>query len=81
MKNNKCSKCSSSDLLKLNAYKGPSNATPRSVIILTLGAFKRKKIYPSNFLCLNCGFIEQWIDSQEDLDMIAKNKNYLDSYL
>ena len=67
MKNsNLCPKCRSNDILpiegKVGAYGTGNN------IMTGLSIFSAVKV--TRFLCLKCGFSEEWIESKYDLDKL-----------
>ncbi len=67
MKNNKvCPKCSSTDILRVHARSGHDNRVPIPGL-LGLG-FKRITI--TRYICGSCGYCEEWVDSQEDLQKL-----------
>jgi predicted nucleic-acid-binding Zn-ribbon protein len=66
MKNLKnCSKCSSSEVVRIKGNAGPGGAgnnipmNPGFVLV-------------TRYVCLKCGFIEEWVDDLEDLQKIEK---------
>ena len=70
MKNTgECSKCQSTDIVRISGYAGPSaigNYVPLSEIS-TLRA-----VGVTRFLCLACGFSEEWVEKRIDLEDIRK---------
>ncbi len=67
MKNSKqCPKCRSTDIVRTPGSVGPYGAG--NIILLGRSA----PVTVSRYLCAGCGFIEEWLDSAED---IAKVKN------
>ncbi len=80
--NNCCPKCNSKDVLKLTRASGIGGSKLQSSTIrIKLGLFKTDYITPTNYLCLECGYIEQWVTRKEDLEIIVKNKDNIESYL
>jgi predicted RNA-binding Zn-ribbon protein involved in translation (DUF1610 family) len=69
MKNTKkCPKCSSNDIIiipgEAGAY-GTGNNIPTGWTILSA-------VKVTRYLCLNCGFSEEWIDTREDREKLRK---------
>ena len=62
-----CPKCSSTDI---RTYRGRTWATMIPVGYKVFGA-----VYTSWFVCASCGFVETWIERQEDLATIRKKLN------
>lgn len=64
MKNSiKCPKCQSEQVVKIN----PNDSMG---IRISTGAMSMAKI--AHYVCCNCGYLEEWIDSPVDLDKIKK---------
>ncbi len=62
-----CSKCNSTDVVRID---GTYNMHGENVIIV--GTFKTP-VYVNRYLCLNCGFSEEWIDMiDEDIQNLKK---------
>ena len=63
-----CPKCRSTDIVRIEgrtgAY-GTGNNIPTGLSI-----FSAVKV--TRFLCLNCGFSEEWIESKSDLEKIRE---------
>ena len=75
MKNTKkCPKCSSNDIIiipgKVGAY-GTGNNIPMGLIILNY-------VKVTRYLCLNCGFSEEWIDANKDIEKLRKKYQKLE---
>ena len=69
MKNsNSCSKCQSNDIAVIEGYTGAYGAGNN---ILT-GATVFSGVKVTRFLCLNCGFSEEWVESKDDLEKIKR---------
>ena len=71
MKNsNKCIKCNSSDVRRVNGsvrgYGAGNN------ILLGMTIFSGIKV--NRYICLNCGYCEEWID-KEDIEKLKECKN------
>lgn len=60
MKNTKiCPKCQNVDIVRI--------ARPNNSIIPGFGG-----VILSKYICLNCGYLEEWIEVKEDLEKIKK---------
>ena len=63
-----CPKCQSDDILRIEgearAYGAGNNIRAGFTI------FSAVKV--TRFLCLNCGFSEEWIESREDLEKLRR---------
>ena len=71
MKNSKlCTKCQSNDIVRIEGQTGAYGSGNNIPIGLTM--FSAVKV--ARFLCLNCGFSEEWIESREDLEKIRSKK-------
>ena len=69
MKNgNKCPKCESENILKIPVLKSDS----LSNYIPTGNGLFIKPVYVSRYLCEECGYSEEWIDSKEDIEKLKK---------
>ena len=69
MKNTgKCPKCGVADITRIEGYTGAYGAGNN---ILT-GATIFSAVPVSRFLCLTCGFSEEWVESENDLEIIRK---------
>lgn len=81
MKNkNQCPKCSSNKILKIIASQ--RNLQPSSRFIwVPISFMKRKIIYPTSYLCKDCGYLESYIESSKDIDLITKYKDTVKSSL
>ena len=63
-----CPKCQSNDIVRIEGHVGhygDGNNIPVKMFVLSLDRVK-----VTRFLCLNCGFSEEWIESREDLERI-----------
>jgi len=64
MKNTKkCSKCQSTDIARIAGQD-------RNQIFLGMSALNSALV--THFVCLDCGYSEEWIESKEDLERIRK---------
>ena len=61
-----CTKCQSNDIVRIEGLSGAYGAGNN--IPVGLSFFSSIKV--TRFLCLNCGFSEEWIESREDLERI-----------
>lgn len=75
MKNgNNCSKCGGEDIrviqgkLPLAEHHNFTKVTPW------------KKIMITRFLCVNCGFTEEWVEKDEDLEYLTKKAKQRDDF-
>jgi ribosomal protein S27AE len=69
MKNNKqCPKCNSADIIRVpgsvSAYGAGNNIPTGSSIFSSIAV--------TRYLCGQCGYTEEWIDSQEDVAKVRK---------
>jgi len=69
MKNTKkCQKCSSNDIIIIPGQSGAygiGNNIPTGLTILSY-------VKVTRYLCLNCGFSEEWIDAEKDREKLRK---------
>lgn len=71
MKNtNKCPKCGSDDIIRVNGSSRGYGAGNNIMIGMTI--FSAVKV--NRYICCNCGFCEEWID-KEDISKIKKSNN------
>lgn len=71
MKNtNKCPKCGSDDIIRVNGSSRGYGAGNNIMIGMTV--FSAVKV--NRYICCNCGFCEEWID-KEDIPKIKKSSN------
>lgn len=47
------------------------------MIMIKLSWIKFIRIYSVKYLCEECGYIEEWVESKKDLTTITKNKSKL----
>lgn len=60
MRNSKmCPKCGGEDIRRING--DADHISTANVIVL--GAFKR--VYVPRYLCISCGFMEEWIEEDD----------------
>ena len=64
-----CPKCQSGDILRIEGESRAYGAGDNIRVGVTI--FSAVKV--TRFLCLNCGFSEEWIESGEDLEKL-RNK-------
>lgn len=65
MKNTKaCPKCSSAELIRVTGVAGPSGSNN---VIHMGGLTLWNEIRVARYVCLSCGFSEEWIDNRDDL--------------
>ena len=69
MKNTRvCTKCGSNDIARIEGQVGPHGTGNN--ILTGWSIFSAVKV--TRFLCLSCGFSEEWIESREDLQKIRE---------
>ena len=68
--NNKCPKCNSDDIIKVN---GSSRGYSAGNNIIT-GATIFSAVKANRYICCNCGYCEEWID-KEDISKIKNSRN------
>ena len=64
-----CPKCHSTDIVRINGYTGAYGAGNN---VMT-GATIFSAVDVNRYICMNCGFTEEWID-REDLEKIRGSK-------
>ncbi len=64
-----CPKCSSSDVVRMDGYVGPYGSGNN----LQTGKTIFSAVNVNRYVCLTCGFTEEWID-REDLERVASSK-------
>ena len=70
MKNSRmCPKCHSTDIVRINGYTGAYGSGNN---VMT-GATIFSAVDVNRYICMNCGFTEEWID-REDLEKIRNSK-------
>jgi ribosomal protein S27AE len=70
MKNsNLCPKCKSGNIVRIDGYSGPYG-TGNNVMT---GSTIFSAVNVNRYICLECGYTEEWIDSG-DLEKIANSK-------
>ena len=60
-----CPKCSSKDIVII----GGSEKAPFNRITLS---FLLGNIWIVKYICSNCGFIEEWVENEKDLEKVKK---------
>ncbi|MGH4049903.1 MAG: hypothetical protein ACREVX_00865 [Clostridium sp.] len=69
MKNTKpCSKCNSKNIIRIPGNIG-SFGSGNNII---WGIFRRDGVKVTKYLCCECGYIEEWIDNEEDIEKLWK---------
>lgn len=71
---NACVKCNSVDIRKIEGKRRFSD----DVNSAKVGAFK--KIYITRFVCVSCGYSEEWIEKKGDLEYLAKKAEEPDDF-
>ena len=70
MKNSgQCTKCRSTSIKRIEGSVG-SYGTGNN-ILTGMTIFSAVKV--TRFLCLNCGFSEEWVDDRDALEKISRN--------
>ena len=64
-----CPKCHSMDIMRVDGYSG-AYGTGNNVMT---GATIFSAVNVNRYICMNCGFTEEWID-KEDLEKIRNSK-------
>ena len=59
-----CPKCHASSVVRIPGVVGPYGA---AILLTTLSA-----VPVSRYACLNCGFVEEWIDTPDDLAKLRR---------
>ena len=59
-KDNQCTKCGSADLLRIPAL-------PTDEPHFSVGDRGMRTVPVTRYVCTTCGFVEEWVDSKEDL--------------
>jgi len=62
-----CTKCRSTDLVRVEGYNGAQGADNGILIGSVFGM-----VYISRYICLRCGFVEEWVDAGSALEKIRK---------
>ncbi len=67
MKNSKkCPKCASSDILRIPGGLDPSgNSIPAGMTVFS-------SVLVTRFMCVICGFSEEWVESNADIQKLKK---------
>lgn len=67
MKNTKvCTKCNSSDVLRILAKVGPYGTGNN--IAVGYPSFSAVKV--TRYLCCECGYSEEWIENKDDIEIL-----------
>ena len=66
-KTGKCPKCASAELLRIPGKRGY-----RSSNDIPLGMTVFSSVYVTRYLCAQCGFSEEWVDSASDLQAVRE---------
>lgn len=72
--NNTCVKCASNNLRKVGG-KFPMSKQNN---ILKATAFKN--IYITTYVCVECGYLEEWVEKPADLEYLAKKADETDDF-
>jgi len=67
-----CPKCKSSKLARIEGKVGAYGSG--NVILTGMSIFSAVKV--TRYICVSCGFVEEWVDSQEDLETIREKFKY-----
>ncbi len=71
---NACIKCNAVDIRKIKGKRPMSEPYNFAKV----SAFK--KIYITRYVCVSCGYSEEWIDRKQDLEYLAKNAEEPDDF-
>ena len=71
---NTCVKCNSNNLRKIEG-KYPLSKVNN---IIKVSPFKT--LYVTSYVCVECGYLEEWIEKPEDLEYLAKKANETDDF-
>ena len=69
-----CHKCHGVDIRKIKG-KFPFSEHHN---MAKVGLFK--KIFITRYVCISCGYSEEWIEKKEDLEYLAKNTEQPDDF-
>ena len=71
MKNSqKCPKCGNEKILRIPGGLDPSgNSIPAGLTVFS-------SVLVTRFLCVTCGFSEEWIEDKSDIQKLQKNHDY-----
>lgn len=64
-----CPKCRSTDLVRMDGYSGPYGTGNNMMVGNTIFS----AVNVNRYICLACGFTEEWID-REDLEKVENSK-------
>lgn len=68
MKNSSsCPKCGEKKLMVI-----PKNIDEKGHAKSIPAGFWKERVYIANYICSKCGFLEEWINSEEDLEALVK---------
>ncbi|MCK5177673.1 MAG: hypothetical protein KAQ92_08155 [Candidatus Aenigmarchaeota archaeon] len=72
MKNSKqCPKCSSKKIIKIPGQIGAFGVGNN----IMMGSFVFNAVKITRYLCRDCGFSEEWIDGEKDIEKLEKKYN------
>lgn len=63
-----CPKCHMSDIIRAPGEVGPYGSGNN----IPIGRFFARPVLVSRYVCLNCGFVEEWVDAPEDLATLRR---------
>lgn len=67
-----CPKCGSNDIVIVDGYAGPYGTGNN--IMVSGGIFGAVRV--DRYICVNCGFTEEWIERTELDQKLAKSKKW-----
>jgi len=67
-----CPKCKNSKLARIEGKVGAYGSG--NVIFTGVSIFSAVKV--TRYICVSCGFAEEWVDNQEDLETIREKFKY-----
>lgn len=62
----KCVKCGGQEIIRAPDHVGAYGAGNN----IRLGGFPVKRVTLTRYICAGCGYSEDWIDSQQDIDRV-----------
>ncbi len=63
----KCPKCQSTDIVRVPGKRAPGGAGN----LIQVGWYLFSTVKPVRYVCATCGFMEEWLDSAEDIGRVS----------
>jgi len=63
-----CPKCHSTDIIRIPGRRGPGAGEAGNNVVI--GLTFSSAVLVTQYVCCNCGFVEQWIDDPKDIAKI-----------